>query len=57
MPIKNPNRARVEEGPKSYSIVPKSVVSGQPGSYSRPLGASGDDAFRRMKARQAATRR
>lgn len=52
-PVKNPNRARVETGLKSYSIVPRSTrVEG--GVFSRPLGASGEDAFRKMKARQAA---
>ena len=52
-PVKNPLRARVEEGVKTYSIVPKSSgVSG--GVFARPLGASGEDAFRRMKARQMA---
>lgn len=52
-PVKNPNRARVETGLKSYSIVPRSTrVEG--GVFARPLGASGEDAFRKMKARQAA---
>ena len=52
-PVKNPLRARVEQGVKTYSIVPKSSgVSG--GVFARPLGASGEDAFRRMKARQLA---
>ena len=52
-PIKNPLRARVETEVKTYSIVPKSNgVSG--GVFARPLGASGEDAFRRMKARQMA---
>jgi len=47
------NRARVEVDRKTYTIVPRSgQVSG--GMFARPLGASGEDAFRRMKARQAA---
>jgi transcription factor SPN1 len=47
------NRARVEIDRKTYTIVPRSgQVSG--GMFARPLGASGEDAFRRMKARQAA---
>jgi transcription factor SPN1 len=51
-PVKS-NRARLEASAKSYNIVPQSnVVSG--GAFARPMGASGDDAFRRMKARQAA---
>ena len=47
------NRARVEVEHKTYSIVPR---SGQvaAGMFARPLGASGEDAFRRMKARQQA---
>lgn len=52
-PVKNPNRARVDTEIKSYSIVPRSNrVEG--GVFARPLGASGEDAFRKMKARQAA---
>ena len=50
-PLRNTNRARVESDVKSYSIVPKnSQVTG--GVYARPFGASGEDAFRKMKARQ-----
>ncbi len=46
------NRARVEVDRKTYTIVPRSgQVTG--GMFARPLGASGEDAFRRMKARQA----
>lgn len=46
------NRARVEVDRKTYTIVPRSgQVSG--GMFARPLGASGEDAFRRLKARQA----
>lgn len=52
-PVKNPNRARIDNEVKTYTIVPKSGhVSG--GMFARPLGASGEDAFRKMKARQAA---
>ncbi|KAK3169907.1 hypothetical protein OEA41_009291 [Lepraria neglecta] len=52
-PLKSSNRARVETDRKTYTIVPRSgQVAG--GMFARPLGASGDDAFRRMKARQAA---
>ncbi|KAI5299545.1 Transcription factor iws1 [Ascosphaera atra] len=46
-------RARAEAGPTSYTIVPKSTVV-QEGKFARPLGASGEDRFRRMKARQVA---
>ena len=47
------NRARLESGAKSYSIVPQSQAV-KPSQFARPMGASGDDAFRRMKARQMA---
>ena len=51
-PVKS-NRARAEVENKTYSIVPRSTqVAG--GAFARPLGASGEDAFRRMKARQQA---
>lgn len=50
-PVKGSNRARIDSAPQTYQIVPKSnTVSG--GMFSRPLGASGEDAFRKMKARQ-----
>ncbi|MCJ1455656.1 Transcription factor iws1 [Mycoblastus sanguinarius] len=52
-PPKLTNRARVEVDRTTYTIVPRSgQVAG--GMFARPLGASGEDAFRRMKARQAA---
>ncbi|KAL8712793.1 MAG: hypothetical protein Q9220_003001 [cf. Caloplaca sp. 1 TL-2023] len=46
------NRARVDVKEKTYTIAPRSghVVGGV---FARPLGASGEDAFRRMKAKQA----
>ena len=51
-PVK-PNRARAEVETKTYTIVPRSSqVAG--GAFARPLGASGEDAFRRMKMRQQA---
>ena len=51
-PIKS-NRARAEVDRKTYNIVPKtSHVVG--GAFARPLGATGEDAFRRMKMRQQA---
>ncbi|KAI9894916.1 MAG: Transcription factor iws1 [Vezdaea aestivalis] len=60
-PVFNANRARAPEGQTSYSIVPKNIGraggAAGPHMYSRPLGASGDDQFRRLKARQAAARR
>lgn len=47
------NRARLDDEVRTYTIAPRSqgVVAG---TWARPLGASGEDAFRRMKARQAA---
>ncbi|MCJ1307290.1 Transcription factor iws1 [Agyrium rufum] len=51
-PVKNPNRARMETNYTSYSIVPRSSQAVGGGQFSRPMGASGEDAFRRMKARQ-----
>ena len=51
-PVKG-NRARAVVENKTYNIVPRnSQVAG--GMFARPLGASGEDAFRRMKARQMA---
>ncbi len=51
--VKTSMRARAEVERKTYSIVPRSgQVAG--GMFARPLGASGEDAFRRMKARQQA---
>jgi transcription factor SPN1 len=46
------NRARVEGGLGTYTIVPKSDLSRVQGV--KRLGASGDDMFRRLKARQQA---
>lgn len=45
-----PNRARVEGGIGMYTVVPKS--SARPLANARAPGQSGEDAFRRMKARQ-----
>jgi transcription factor SPN1 len=52
-PVKT-NRARLDtSGVKSYTIVPKNNTN-VGGAYVKPAGASGDDAFRRLKARQLA---
>lgn len=52
LPAKS-NRARLQVENKTYTVVPRaSQVAG--GAFARPLGASGEDAFRRMKARQQA---
>ncbi|KAI1941408.1 Transcription factor iws1 [Ophidiomyces ophidiicola] len=53
LPPRLANRARAEGGHTSYTIVPRSVAV-QESKFARPLGASGEDRFRRMKARQAA---
>ncbi|EEH07907.1 transcription factor iws1 [Histoplasma capsulatum G186AR] len=53
LPPRLANRARVEAGHTSYTIVPRSTTV-QESRFARPLGASGEDRFRRMKARQAA---
>ena len=54
-PVKNPNRARMDNEVRTFHVVPRS--SGvQAGAFARPLGASGEDAFRRMKARGLAAR-
>ncbi|KAI9800427.1 MAG: Transcription factor iws1 [Piccolia ochrophora] len=50
-PERSNNRARVQTGVTSYNIVPRNVAPSQ-SAYARPVGASGEDAFRRMKARQ-----
>ncbi|KAL8640972.1 MAG: hypothetical protein Q9228_002176 [Teloschistes exilis] len=53
-PPQRGNRASFETPPdKTYSVAPISVAP-IAGSFSRPLGAGGEDAFRKMKARQAA---
>ena len=53
LPPRLSNRARAEGGPTSYTVVPRPKVA-QESKYARPLGASGEDRFRRMKARQIA---
>jgi len=50
---KSSTRARVDINTKSYSIVPL-ATSVKDGVYARPIGASGEDRFRKMKARQLA---
>jgi transcription factor SPN1 len=47
------NRARVEGGVGTYTIAPVSNLSNVQGGASRRMGASGDDAFRRIAARGA----
>jgi transcription factor SPN1 len=52
-PVKYANRARVDNKPMSYTVVPKST-NVQPGRDGRPMGDKGDAAFRRIKAKQQA---
>ena len=53
-PPQKSNRARIDVTTKSYTIVPKSNVNMNARQFARPQGASGDDAFRRVKARHMA---
>jgi transcription factor SPN1 len=50
------NRARVDRTQVSYSVVPRqtTVVESR---FARPLGASGEDRFRKMQARQNAAQK
>jgi transcription factor SPN1 len=48
------NRARIDVQRQSYTIVPQSQVRQGDPQFARPMGASGDEAFRRMRARQLA---
>lgn len=47
------NRARVEGGVGTYTIAPVSNLSNAQGVSARKLGASGEDAFRKIAARSA----
>ncbi|KAI9805803.1 MAG: hypothetical protein M1825_000417 [Sarcosagium campestre] len=48
------DRARAQTGPTSYEIVPRNIRPNQQGAFARPMGASGEEAFRKLKARQMA---
>ena len=54
-PPQRTNRARIDATVRSYTVVPKSNMVVGAGQYARPQGASGDDAFRRVKARHMAS--
>lgn len=56
MPPRMLNRARVDRTQVSYSVVPRqtAVVESR---FARPLGASGEDRFRKMQARQNAAQK
>lgn len=56
LPPRLANRARVDQTHTSYTVVPRSTVV-QESKFARPLGASGEDRFRRMKARQIAAQK
>ncbi|KAI9372712.1 hypothetical protein BJX61DRAFT_506001 [Aspergillus egyptiacus] len=53
LPPRLANRARAEISHTSYTVVPKPTMV-QESKFARPLGASGEDRFRRMRARQIA---
>ena len=53
LPPRLANRARPETVHKSYTVVPRPMVV-EESKYARPLGASGEDRFHKMKARQIA---
>jgi len=53
LPPRLANRARPETGHASYTVVPRATVV-QESKFARPLGSSGEDRFKKMKARQMA---
>ncbi|EER24842.1 Transcription factor iws1 [Coccidioides posadasii str. Silveira] len=53
LPPRLASRARAQGGHTTYTVVPRSTMV-QESKFARPLGASGEDRFRRMKARQIA---
>lgn len=53
LPPRMANRARVDRTQVSYNIVPRQTAI-QESRFARPLGASGEDRFRKMQARQNA---
>ncbi|KAM5444090.1 Transcription factor iws1 [Microsporum ferrugineum] len=53
LPPRLANRARVESSHTTYTVVPRSTGFSE-SKFARPLGASGEDRFRHMKARQIA---
>ncbi|KAK6580200.1 hypothetical protein PZA11_007222 [Diplocarpon coronariae] len=58
LPLKASNRARMESGNTSYTIAPKSTFDVSKGldPSSRPIGAGGMEAFRKMTAKQGKKR-
>ncbi|KAL4964510.1 transcription factor SPN1 [Aspergillus stella-maris] len=53
LPPRLANRARAEISHTSYTVVPRPTMI-QESKFARPLGASGEDRFRKMRARQIA---
>ncbi|KAL3481910.1 transcription factor iws-1 [Aspergillus californicus] len=53
LPPRLANRARAEISHTSYTVVPRPTMV-QESKFARPLGASGEDRFRKMRARQLA---
>ncbi|KAL4934659.1 transcription factor SPN1 [Aspergillus undulatus] len=53
LPPRLANRARAEISHTSYTVVPRPTMV-QESKFARPLGASGEDRFRKMRARQIA---
>ncbi|KAJ5658384.1 uncharacterized protein N7484_002033 [Penicillium longicatenatum] len=53
LPPRLANRARVDRTQVSYTVVPRQTAV-QESRFARPLGASGEDRFRKMQARQNA---
>lgn len=53
LPPRLANRARPDITHTSYTVVPRPTMV-QESKFARPLGASGEDRFRRMRARQIA---
>ncbi|PLB43644.1 hypothetical protein P170DRAFT_369614 [Aspergillus steynii IBT 23096] len=53
LPPRLANRARADITHTSYTVVPRPTVV-QESKFARPLGASGEDRFRKMRARQIA---
>lgn len=51
LPPRLANRARPDTVHRSYTVVPRPTMVKE-SKFARPLGASGEDRFRKMRARQ-----
>ncbi|KAJ5985980.1 hypothetical protein N7522_013176 [Penicillium canescens] len=56
LPPRLANRARVDRTQVSYTVVPRQTAVRE-SQFARPLGASGEDRFRKMQARQVAAKK